>query len=339
MSLQTVNVLPLTIITRAEPSRHIPGAPRRWNRQRENTTMLDHIRVWPLSFLMLATLPLPLPAQEPNGNAVIRRKAGPSEIVITTTSRVAGAIHSLTWNGKEFLDSFDRGRQLQSASNFDSGMEFIPEVFNPTEAGANADGRGEMSSSKLIRIRAAASELETTTQMAFWLKPGEKSLGNPARNDKVLSDHLLSKHVRIGVEGFPHAIAYDVTFTVPEGERHTFDQFEALTGYMPAEFSRFWTFDRKSGALKPLDDGPGEQPSPVIFSTPSGSHAMGIYSPEMRPSYGRWRFVAEKVTKWNCVFRIRDPKGVRPGDYSYKMFVLVGSLEDVRTTMKGLVDR
>src|SRR5438067_1344517 len=49
-----------------------------------------------------------LAAEEPkpiSGNSVIRAKAGDSDIVITTTSRLAGAIHSLTWNGKEFIDS------------------------------------------------------------------------------------------------------------------------------------------------------------------------------------------------------------------------------------------
>jgi hypothetical protein len=30
------------------------------------------------------------------------------------------------------------------------------------------------------------------------------------------------------------------------------------------------------------------------------------------------------------VFRVRDPKGIRPGDYRYRMFVVVGTLEDVR---------
>ena len=301
--------------------------------------MIKRPLLWLMPFLLVTITPLGLAAQEPSGNAVIRGKAGPSEIVITTTSRVAGAIHSLTWNGKEFLDSFDHGRQLQSASNLDSGKTFIPEVFNPTEAGSMSDGRGEKSSSKLLRIHASGPELETTTRMAFWLRPGEKSQGHPAVNTKILSDHLLSKHVRIGVAGFPHAIAYDVTFTIPEGEHHNLAQFEALTGYMPPAFSRFWTFDRKTGALKPLDDGPGEQPTPVIFSTPNGSHAMGIYSPEKQPGYGRWRFVEAKVNKWNCVFRVRDPKGVKPGKYTYRMFVVVGTIEDVKTTMKGLVVR
>lgn len=90
------------------------------------------------------------PHELPSGDARIRAKAGTSEIVITTTGRLAGAIHSLQWNGKEFIDSHDHGRQLQSAASFDCALakEFWAECFNPTEAGSRADGVGEKSSSK-----------------------------------------------------------------------------------------------------------------------------------------------------------------------------------------------
>jgi hypothetical protein len=32
---------------------------------------------------------------------------------------LAGAIHAVRWNGKEFIDRTDHGRRLQSAPNFD----------------------------------------------------------------------------------------------------------------------------------------------------------------------------------------------------------------------------
>ena len=66
-----------------------------------------------------------------------------------------------------------------------------------------------------------------------------------------------------------------MTFTVPEGERHTYAQFEAVTGYMPPEFSRFWRYDGATGRLVPLDDGPGEQASPVVLATPNGDPGCG----------------------------------------------------------------
>jgi hypothetical protein len=70
---------------------------------------------------------------------------------------------------------------------------------------------------------------------------------------------------------------------------------------------------------------------------------MGAWSPD-QPSkghegagYGRFRFPAQNVVKWNCVFRVRDPAGVRPGTYSYRVFVAVGSLRNVRDTLAGLM--
>ena len=249
-------------------------------------------------------------------------------IVVRTTSRLAGAIDSLTWGGKEFVDSFDHGRQLQSACAFGDGKPgFHAEGYNPTEAGSRHDGRGATSSSELLSLKAEGDTLETRTRMAFWLRPGESSEGKPARNAKALSDVLLTKKVAIK----PGRLEYTVTFTVPEA--HPYGQYEALTGYMPPEFSRFLALEK--GGTRPLSDGPGEQPLPVILSTESGSHAMGIWSPEPNPGYGRWRFAAEKVVKWNCVFRERD---VKPGDRTFRCVVAVGTLADVVTALKNLRD-
>ena len=291
--------------------------------------------------------PPPPPAPPPPppavfGDSSIRAKAGASEIVITTTARTAGAIHSLTWGGKEFVDSFDHGRQIQSASNFDGGQKFVPEVFNPTEAGSMADGRGATSTSKLLEIGAKENQLVSLNRMAFWLKPGEKSFGNPARNAVALSDHYLAKRVTIGHGDLPHAIEYRVTFLVPGNEKHTLAQFEAVTGYMPAAFGTFLRFYAKEGVLKPLTDGPGEQADPVVFATADGKHALGVYSPDQpskgfaQAGYGRFRFAAEKVVKWNCVFRVRNAAGVAGGPYPFRCFLVVGTTKDCETTLAAL---
>ena len=277
-----------------------------------------------------------------SGNAQIRAKAGPSEIVITTTSRLAGAIHSLTWNGREFIDSADHGRQLQSASNFDAGSRILSETYNPTEAGSRFAGAGKNSTRVLHALIAQDNELSTLSQMAFWLRPGEKSGGQPAKNRTVLSGHQLQKIVTIGVHGLSHAIGYQVKFVVPPGEVHHHAVFEAVTGYMPPAFSEFWTFDPATRKLVKLSDGPGEQRYPVIFSTPDRQYAMGVWSPA-QPSkgfnnvgYGRFRFKPEKVVKWNCVFRIRQLKPIRTGDHVFKCYVIVGSLKNVTSTMDQL---
>ncbi|MDB6174905.1 MAG: hypothetical protein JWL59_4216 [Chthoniobacteraceae bacterium] len=281
-------------------------------------------------------------AEAPSGDSVIRAAAGGSEIVISTTARLAGAIDSLSWNGREFINSTDHGRQLQSASNLDSGTPILNETYNPTEAGCERDGAGPVSSSRLLHLVATGNALQTTSQMAFWLRPGGKSGGQLAKNNTVLSNHLLTKRVRIGYKEMPGVISYDVTFGLPIGERHNEAVFEALTGYMPTEFSRFLQFNAQSGELEPLSEGPGEIGRPVVLSVPGGSHAMGIYSPPQNspatsgPTYGRFNFDSAKVVKWNCVFRIREKDGIAPGDYPFRMFVIVGDLATVTGSLRTL---
>lgn len=307
--------------------------------------MLRGLFVFAIGSLVCTYCPAEETHLEIRGDASIRGLAGSSEIVIKTTDRLAGAIHSLTWGGQEFIDSHDHGRQLQSAASFDVALpgEFWAECYNPTEAGSRLDGAGQISSSRLLSFHAEGSELRTTSQMAFWLAPGERSADRPALNTKVLSEHLVSKRVHIGYKTLDHVIEYEVTFGVPEGERHTLAQFEAVTGYMPNEFGTFWKFIPGSGELEELDDGPGEQSFPVVLANKEGTYAMGVYSPD-QPSlgdesvgYGRFRFLEERVVKWNCVFRARNSNGIPAAKYRFRTFVAVGSREQVRQSLVALV--
>ena len=49
------------------------------------------------------------------------------KLTISSAPKYAGAIYSLNWNGKEFLNSGDHGRELQSAATFDG----LGECFKP----------------------------------------------------------------------------------------------------------------------------------------------------------------------------------------------------------------
>ncbi len=281
------------------------------------------------------------------GDAVIRASAGDSEIVIKTTARMAGAIESLQWGGKEFIDAGDHGRELQTCWNGNAGIEPIAdETFNPTEAGSLDDDRGATSSSQLLKIQASGNQLETLSQPAFWLNPSQTSGGKPARNKNILSSDRLRKRVVIGCKNLPHAIDYQATVSLAPEDRNTRCVIEALTGYMPSEFDQFQVFDPKTGKLAPIDDGPGEQPLPLVFSTADGKFAMGVFSPESEaphdahgPTYGRWNMKKDfRVVKWNCVFRLQNPDGLS-GDFKCHVFVAVGSLDDVRTTLVRLQKR
>ena len=61
----------------------------------------------------------------------------------------------------------------------------------------------------------------------------------------------------------------------------------------------------------------------MVFATEGGTHAMGVFSPDQpspgyeKAGYGRFRFKAEKVVKWNCVFRPRARRGSPRGSTAF----------------------
>lgn len=277
---------------------------------------------------------------DPGGRASISAPFKGSPITIGVSSRTAGSIDSLTWGGTQFVNAFDHGRELQSASSFDG----YAECLNPTEAGSNADGAGRRSSSLLLGLSIGDGRLETRTRMAYWMRPGDRAghcPKGPGSYASPVSDDLLDKRVVIGAAGVPNAIAYRATFTT--AAPHAEGTFEAATGYMPAQFSRFWTYDPATGTLDPLSPGPGEQAKPVILATPDGQRAMGVYSPDLPQAgqaagYGRFDFsrltgAGNGTMKWNCVFRERN---IPPGAHTYTCYVLVGTLEDVTQGITAL---
>ncbi|MDQ6624891.1 MAG: hypothetical protein M3Y69_01940, partial [Verrucomicrobiota bacterium] len=55
-------------------------------------------------------------AQTVNGNATINATALGKPLSVSTSSQFAGAVSSIKWNGKEFINDWDHGRQLQQNS-------------------------------------------------------------------------------------------------------------------------------------------------------------------------------------------------------------------------------
>ena len=262
-------------------------------------------------------------------------------LTLSSSPRFAGAISSLNWNGQEFINQDDHGRELQSAVSFDG----LGECFNPTEAGSAADGSSDTTTSKLLYYTASGNQIRSSTQMAFWTRTGQSypagcgtdTAIKVAQNTSNLSGHTLTKQITVGFSGIANAIEYLVTFHV--AEHHSAATFESLTGYLTSDFATFWTFDPNAQLLHSLADGPGEQPIPVIFSTTDAQHALGIYSPDLPQGswpdagYGRWRFAAQHTVKWNAVFRRYDTP---TGDYSFRLYVLVGSLQEVKEGMTAV---
>ncbi len=287
------------------------------------------VRAWRLAALVVvlaACTPAPLVTW------MVQSEHSGSPVWLWTNTRVAGAIDGLMWRGVQFIDSYDHGRQLQSALHMDGHGE----CYNPTQAGSMRDGVGKKTSSRLLDVRAEGNVLATRTQMAYWLAPGERSAhcgrqSGAARNEAVLSEIVLESTATLS----GNVIRHDVVYRLPRDYRSVI--FEALTAYTPIAFSSIHGLDPETGALVSIGPGPGAQPLPVVLATADGAYAIGVYSPPARGlmGFGRWLFpnVAGPTAKWNCAFRFRD---VQAGPHTFTCYTVFGTLEDVRTSIQRL---
>jgi hypothetical protein len=265
----------------------------------------------------------------------VRQSVLNSPLVLHASQRTAGAIDSIKFRGREFVNAYDHGREWQSAVSYDG----FGECLNPTEAGSMKDDKGPDTSSQLLDANVKDSTLTTTVRMAYWLAPdqaypnacGEHKDVHVAQNKVVVSDDTLLKRVTVGYHELTNVIEYLVTLNV--GEPHESATFEAVTGYMPPDFSLFLAFDPNTSQVTPLGAGNGEQPLPVILSTNDRQFAVGVYSPDANPGYGRFMF-PKNTAKWNCVFRSTK---VRPGPLTYHCFIAIGTVEEVRTALQKLI--
>jgi hypothetical protein len=225
-----------------------------------------------------------------------------ADIKICASQKHAGAIYSLVWNGHEFINHTDFGRELQSAVTYDG----LGEAYNPTEAGARRDW--DTSTSQLLHADTSGA-LSTETRMAYW---------DPLPT-ATLSNDILQKRVLIR----PDHIEYMTTFNV--SAPYSQAQFEAVTGYLGAEFSSQYVLGA-DGTLAPRTQLVNERP--LILATPDGNYAMGAYS-QGAANYG---YSFTDTNKWSLVFWASN---IERAAYRFVTKIFVGTLMQVVATMKG----
>ncbi len=266
------------------------------------------------------------------------------ELSLTVSARFGGAVESLTWRGKEFINTWDHGREISYAW----GMDDYGECLNPTEPGSASDYQNHNSTSRLLQVCSPAENtLTTTTKPAYWLRSGETGFcaggARTAVNDSPLSDNLLEKTIEIGYSGRDNVIAFTAAITLPEYYKS--NNIEIPTGYLTREFNRYWTYNPATQELSSPESDPVTAPwifahfgpLPPILSTAGGDYAMGAYSDELIQNYGIYGTNAsdprDRTNKWNIVMREQPAPA---GTYTYRSFVIVGTLEEVQAAMDEL---
>lgn len=273
-----------------------------------------------------------------NGTGYDNRVTVKNDIIaVGASTRTAGAVDSLYWNGREFINSWDHGRQLQVAWSANG----LGECYNPTEAGGAYDGLGSTSSSQWLGFTATGNTLATTSIPAYWLRPSDHPDCTGLQQNP---GYMLHKNIQVGFGGIRHIIQFLSQVDVPESLSHLV--VEAPTAYLGGEFTSFYSWNPVTCQLAVLSAGPGEQSLPVVLATSDGSAAMGAWSPDLPISgytnvgYGRFAFPdannpADATNKSNVVFRMDN---VSPRSYHFRSYVAVGSLKNVRVALCQVKD-
>ena len=315
-----------------------------------------------------------VPTTPPPSTLTIKGPGAQPVTVTVDNDRFAGAVSSVTWNGKEFINIHDHGRQLQSAIQIDG----YGECNNPTEAGSEEDDQKSTTSSRILSaVKNSESNMTTKSQMAFWSYrrvTGACWKGLDPRAKSPLSNHIIEKTINIGEFGDPNIIGYDIKFNHGKDNVREFVTYEFLTGYLTSEFTRFYYVDKITQTLKeygPNDlqplvgmgfpngsyaakDGIKNRYDPVILSDSSQNFAMGVYISEeaMRncgSNYGSavYRFnlggngqYGNATNKWSLA-AIDDfhSRCVVNNERKFKVYIVVDTVKNVANKLVTIMNK
>jgi alpha-tubulin suppressor-like RCC1 family protein len=298
-----------------------------------------------------------------NGNATISGNAFGQPLTVSTSSQFAGAVSSIKWGNKEFINNWDHGRQL--SPNYQFFNRYI--CYNPYETGSLEDGQSPTSTSKLLSLSASGNTLESETQMAWYYR---NFVSNPTVNDACgdpsqwlpvtpyttpLSDYHVHKKVTVGFLSFPNVIEYLSEVFIPEAVQRGINNPTAVLNY---EFSTIGSWDVVSKTYRKLRALSGEDDRIKIASTVDGSNAMGWYSPELLQPYGNpgsvnWWFVVPPNPAYPDPGNPSQPDpnfaSVHIGSINHydsfngpgwypqdRVYLVIGNLDQVKSTLGSL---
>lgn len=276
------------------------------------------------------------------------------DLKIETGPTFGAAISSLIWKNKQFVNTYDHGREFQVAAQFNG----LGECFNPTEAGsANNGGPQNMSTTRVISYDLyPPDEIITYSQPAFYLNYGNTNCPNTGTNGgstDPVSNFDISKVIKVGYLDMPNVITVDTGMYIPYAVMQS--NIESLVGSMDmAEFPAILGPDADYTQVRPISELSGGQTwtyvPPILASNgdinDANNHALGIYNPHLIQEHnptlavGHFRWNTDggapgyAINSWSCVFDFPATGG--PWSYSFTNYLVVGNLKQVLDTMKTL---
>jgi hypothetical protein len=282
------------------------------------------------------------------------------QVKLVADLSAGGAISELWWNGKQFVNDSDYGRQIQTALFYQTPAG----VMNPTEAGdrygwPNVESSAGWAHGSPLISNTVSTDPSTGTKTLFTathpLQWDPELLGGD-RNHPVMWRGIFRKNVDVDWaaadwRATPHVVRWRETIVFPAGTTYTADaggnkpELEVLTAYLNGEFSSSYLYNAESNATENVteevknfghvvENGAGRcwswydtngsklfiQRGGPILATDDGQYALGVYR---NASAGEFAQVTQARDNHYRLCRYNEAApGGQYGDRTYKWSVL-----------------
>ncbi len=265
-------------------------------------------------------------------------------VTVKSNENAGGAVWEWWWQGKQFINDYDYGRQLQMAVYTDDGkaLEEAGEKYGTPDVPPYA--RHE---SPTLYVKNSAVNHQSSRAVPIEWSPeghsGGKSNAVIYANAKVGKEMTLNWIGRDRVDRQWPVVLYE---SVYEGPSFPAVSIEAPTAYLNAEFTTYYKYDPRTDSLTSMavdhskvDVSAGGVASVIIASGPGpDAIAMGIYMNDPNagivvydnsgPSQGKF---GSSFSKWGVVYR----SGL-PSVWKFRTWIATDRVQNVRKYFKQL---
>lgn len=164
--------------------------------------------------------------------------------VTIESNLVAGAsIWSWVWNGIEFINNSDYGRELQNAFDWTAaGL-----LFNPTMGGSKYSTDSVPGNRQGSPVYSATNSGNTQSTRTIPLEWNPDNHGGAATRPVIYHDMLLGKDVTLNYSNMGPVAKYDSIITLASAVNSA--NLEAPVAFTPDTFTRYYWYDAQSDVL------------------------------------------------------------------------------------------
>ena len=294
------------------------------------------------------------------GKSLLTLRAG--GVTVKSNPAAGGTVWSWVWNGIEFINTWDFGREMQSAL-----FPGDPKGSNPTEAGDAFSRRPDRIGSPVDSL---SNRGNTQRSRAIPLEFNPQKFGGAPGEPIVWKDIRMGKDLTLNFNNLGPVAHYSTYLKIPSSLPKA--QVEIPAVYLRGIFNVYWTYDAAKQTLTPVSD---QVPDGCATKPPKGfsyqkfdfggvivsdgtdqstAHAFGIYGVNRSQGGSVNYFTLWNITKaTECKF----PPGTGPGDFSnsklaavygpdtvpsgentYHTWVMTGTVKNVTSYMRSLYE-